>query len=765
MAGTLSPYHLGKAREWYNLFSVFNSLSWSFLAGNIIILFAMRLNASSTIIGILSALLYGAYFFLPLGKLIARKCSIVAIFSITWICRSLAMITLAAVPFVDSPELAMNLIILGVSLFHVIRGVGMIGNNPVLSNLASGPDRGSYMTQIQIINSAVAMFCGFFIALVLGRDPPLYLYALIMAAGIICGVLSGFLMRKIPEPPVEDTGKKAGFFTAAKEAAASRPLRRFIIIFFLMALVSAVSRSFIIVYSREVFAQSDGMVSLYSVFGGLGVLLIGLLSKFLVDRIGAKPIFIVCVIIGLAGMMPVILIPERLAETGSSGVLFLSFLFFIINFGFLGAEGIAQTYFLALVPMELMLDMGILYFFVFGVAGAGGSFLAGLFLDALSGSGLSVFTAFQILFGILSGITALALALQRQLVPLGALPFRGALEVMFSLRDLRAITLLEKLNKSKDSIEEEALLNALHGTPSQLALKGLLARARSPRLAVRMESLRAIEALAALDAGAEQALMADMVRNPFTTAYISARILGNHQVFAATPILRELALSEDYMLAGEAVIALAKLGDQEFRPHIEEIIRKTCNPRLKIMGVEAFGIYKSLHSLSVLLDILRVPDPPPYLSDEVVLAMADILDIQSGFYPLLTRFLEDESLAPTLAADQAEAAFEYYRNTSKGLFYKKQRDFAARDEQARSLLPAVAAFARDSDGGALSRWIWRLPEGAANPVTQTVMAEAALDDELTAYNRLRLLIVHWSSCTLRLLTKPARAGSRQNGGT
>ncbi|MDR2493704.1 MAG: MFS transporter, partial [Spirochaetaceae bacterium] len=751
MAGTLSPYHLTKAREWYNLFNVFNSLSWSFLAGNIIILFAMRLNASATVIGILSALLYAAYFFLPLGKLIARACPIVRIFSTSWICRSLAMGTLVAVPFAR-PELAMKLLLAGVSLFHLIRGIGMIGNNPVLSNLASGPDRGSYMTQIQIINSAVAMFCGFFIALVLGRDPPLSLYALLMTAGIVCGVLSGFLMRKIPEPPAEDAGKKAGFLTAVKETFANRPLRRFIVIFFLTALVSAVARSFIIVYSREVFAQSDGMVSLYSVFGGLGVLIIGLLSRFFVDRIGAKPIFIVCVITGFAGMAPVILIPEGLAENLSSAVLFLSFLFFIINFGFLGAEGIAQTYFLALVPMELMLDMGILYFFVFGVAGAGGSFLAGLFLDALSGSGASVFLAFKILFGILSGLTALTLALQRNLVPLGALPFRGALGVLFSPRDLRAITLLEKLDKTKDSIEEEALLNALHGSPSNLALKGLLARARSPRLAVRLESLRAMEALAALDRDAEQALLGDAVRNPFTTAYIAARILGNHKVFSAVPILRDAARSEDYMLAGEAVIALAKLGDGDSRPEIEGIISGTENPRLKIMGVEALGIYKSPHSLPVLLDTLRVPDPPPYLRDEVVLAMADILTVQTSFYPLLTRFLEDESLAPTLAADEAEAAFEYYRSVSTGLFYRKKRGFAALDELARSLPPAVAAFARDSDGGDLSRWIWRLPESVTDPVIQTVMAEAALEEELLVYHRLRLLIVHWASRTLRRLT-------------
>jgi hypothetical protein len=56
VSAPLSPYRLGKARDLFNLFNVFNSSSWAFLAGNIITLFAMRLEASSTIIGILNAM-------------------------------------------------------------------------------------------------------------------------------------------------------------------------------------------------------------------------------------------------------------------------------------------------------------------------------------------------------------------------------------------------------------------------------------------------------------------------------------------------------------------------------------------------------------------------------------------------------------------------------------------------------------------------------------------------------------------------------------
>jgi MFS family permease len=757
MSTALSPYRLGKARELYNVFNVFNALSWNFLVGSIITLFAMRLGASSTYIGLLSALLYVSYFFLPLGKLLTRRFSVVGIFSFTWTLRAIVMVLVVAAPFAEmagNRNLALGLLILGVMLFHVFRGIGMIGNNPVLSELAAGPDRGAYMTQIQIINSAIGMFAGFLIAMTLGREPPIYFYSIILIAGIVCGIFSGALMKKIPEPPSEENGTRAALSGIFREALSQPAVKQFAVIFFIIALVSGISRAFIVVYSREVFLQTDGMVALYTVFGGLGNLMIGLLIKFLVDRIGAKPIFIICVFIGLFSMIPIVLFPSGAVENMTTAILFLTFLFFVLNFGFLGAEGIAQTYFMGLVPLDMMLDMGILYFFIFGVAGAGGAFLAGLFLDILTGFGITAFLAFKVLFVILIVLTVAALILQRKLTPLGALPFMGALEVMFSFRDLRAISILDRLNKTRDSHEEEQLLGALHDTPSKLAIKGLLERARSPRLAVRLESLRAMEALETLNEDAEKALIADLINNPFTTAYISARILGNHGCFSAIPLLRELATSKDYMLAGEAMIALARLGDEAFRPQMERIILKNNNPRLRIMGVEAFGIYGSPNSLSVLLDILKTADPPPYLRDEVSLAMAAILDIQNKFYPLLVRYLEDQSLLVPLAMDEAESAYEFYISIhGHGKGRKKDPEFAFAAKQAKALQGAVSAFIREKNGAPLSRWILELPGAMIHAVVQVVLSEALLDDELCTFNRLRLLIVHWAAHELRIWTK------------
>ena len=755
MAAILSPYRLAKARDLYNVFTTFNAISWQFLVGNIITLFALRLGASSAYIGLLSALLYVAFFFLPLGRVLTRRFSVVKIFSVAWIGRSIGMIPVLIAPFAfaaGNQEAALLLILLGVSLFHVIRGVGMIGNNPILSFLATGPDRGSYMTQVQIIHSAVGMFAGFIIALLLGRDPPLFLYALIVAVGIGCGIFSGFLMRKVPGPAIEDNAKQEKLSQTIREALSQPSMRHFLYILFFVALASGVSRTFIVVYSREVFAQSDGMVSLYAVFGGLGVLMAGLVIKFLVDKIGAKPIFSLYVIIALVSMIPVVFIPLSIIENYNTVILFLAFVFFVMNFGWLGSEGVMQTYFLGMIPSEKMMDMGILFFLGFGIAGAGGAILGGLFLDFVTTISGSMEISFRLLFFILVAITVKVLFLMRKLIPLGALPFRGAMEVMFSFRELRAISLLDKLDKTKDSGEEAALLVELRGTPSKLAVKGLLARAKSPRLSVRMESIRAIDALQTFSEETEKALMEDVVNNAYTTAFMSARTLGNHGVFQAIPLLRELSVSDDYMLAGEAIIALAKLGDDEFRPRIEDIFEKSQNPRLKIMGAEALGIFGSPDSLAVLLATKKQANPPPYLRDGIVLAMANILDIQNKFYPLLVRVLADKSLAPTLALDEAESAYEYFVLVH-GRKRSKDPAIAALSQQAKALHHAVSSYVKHNKGEEISRWILELPDELVHGIVQTILSETVLNDEYMEYPSLQLLIVHWAAHELRLWAK------------
>jgi hypothetical protein len=223
---------------------------------------------------------------------------------------------------------------------------------------------------------------------------------------------------------------------------------------------------------------------------------------------------------------------------------------------------------------------------------------------------------------------------------------------------------------------------------------------------------------------------------------LSARILGDHGYREAIPVLRDLAASADYMLAGEAMIALAKLRDEDFRPNIEGIVTETENPRLKIMGVEALGLYGSLNSLSTLIDTLRVQDPPPYLRDAATLSIAGILDIENRFYPLLIRLRE----MPAIALDEVEEACELFLSR-RGRKSRKQTGGITL-KQAKALPEVIAAYVQEANGVPLSQWILDLSEDRVPDKVRLILSEVVLDDEFAAYNRLKLLVSCWAASLL-----------------
>jgi MFS family permease len=720
----------------------------------------LRLEASSTLIGLLTAINYLAQAFLFLGRILARRVPIIKIYSATWLFRSLAMTPLLFAPHFSASGrngTAIALMLVGVALFHLSRGIGMVGNNPVLSFLAQGPDRGSYMTFIQIINNGVGMVATFALALFLGSNPPLFIYSVIMGAGIVIGIASVAFLSRIPEPDSAEKAVDSDFFAVIKESLREVSLRFFILIMFLAVMVSGIVRTFILVYARDVFNQSDGMVTLYTVFGSMGSLVIGLIVKFLIDRIGAKPLYVLCALFGVVSILPALFFPASLFGPGDMGgeaipvsvILYLCAFFFITNFAFLGAEGVGQTYFLGLVPRKSMLDMSIVYFFVYAAAGAGGTFAAGLLLDILKALGFSYFAAFRTLFLLMVAVLVIVLSLQRRLVSLGAIPFTSAISLLFSPRDLRAIMLVDKLEKSRDAGEEEEVLEELSGAASPFAVKAILDRLRSPRFAVRIEALNALNAAPYLDEEPVKILLDDLARNTHTTAYLSARILGRHKVTESRDKLREALLSDDYMLSGEAMIALARLRDWTSYPRIERIIRETYNPRLKIMGFEALSIAGEQTAIPVLIDSMIERETAAHIKDEAALSLASILKVGNRYYKLLVSLGENPSSCAALAKDTAESAYEYYRSVVPHGSTRKKKSPAPRDIQASLLQEAVSAYVEKDDGGPLSRWILSLPPQIAGETLQLMLTGAVMDKTLAQQDSFRLLIALWASRQLR----------------
>ena len=718
----ITPGRLRRLRETWYLFTTLNAFSFSLLSGSVVTLFALRLGASGTAVGALNAFGFLTFLFMPLGRALLARIRIMDAFGWGWILRYLFMLPVLAAPILADrgrADAALFLVLAATAGFNVFRGIGLIGNNPVLALLGGDRDRGAFLSNVQIINSLVSMATYLAVALVLGRDASLVRYVLFLGAGIASGLIGSLLLFRVPEPEEYRPPRTASWSAAIREAAGSKPTRDFFLVFAVISFAAGTVRAFLVVYPRAVYGSADGEVMILTLVANLGAVAMGMLTRNLVDRVGAKPLYGIFTAVSALSLLPVLVSPGFASP--AAVFLFLSAINFTAGFGLAGQENAAQTYYFALVPPHRTLDLAIIYYLVYGLAGALGSAVGGLSLDGLAAVGVSPASAYRILFSGLFVLLVAALARTPSLVRLGASSFRESLGILFSLRDLRAIGLLDRLDRSRRPDEEIGIIREIGRSGRTVAQKELLPYLRSPRFDVRMEALLALENIPDLSGSTLGAVAEVMRGHPFTTAYLSARILGRNGNSESVPPLREALASEDYMLRGAAMIALGRHRDQASIHAIEEIVTSSDNPRLVIQGAYALELLGSAASVPSLVEVLRKESTPDFVRDEVVLSLAAVLGVFDSFYPMYRAWTSDPGRGQAMLEDAMEDA--HGRDGEKA----ESRSRAVRDLLARPPLGAAAARVL-------------LDTETLDPRAASVLAEAAVDSTLSEHPGFRFLL-------------------------
>jgi HEAT repeat protein len=705
-------------RSRFLVFNVLNSFSFLLLLGNIPTLFALDLGANGTYVGILGSLNFVTFFFMPLGRRAIRGRPIIKVFGWAWMIRYWGMIPAVAAPFIaraGSPELALAFLFGGSLVFNIFRGIGLIGNNPVLGMISGERDRGAFLSNVQIASSLTAIATSASTMIVLGAWTGDLLYAALMGTGVLTGSIASAILLGLPEPEAYRPPAGSSFAATVKEAWADPRFRRFVMVFAPLSFSAGTARTFIVTHARVLYDQGAGLVMAYYVAFNLGSVAAGYLSRKLMDRLGAKPLYVVFTAVAALAMVPVAWSPEL--SFGPLAFLYLAAINFIVGLGIAGEENAGQTYFFSIVKPEQMVDLAVVYYVVYGLGGALGSTAGGVFLDALSAAGAGAATSYRLLYAFSFAVTAAATAGALKLSAPGSASVRESLGVLFSMRDLKAIGLLERLEKSGSPTDEIRIIRQVGDYGSSVAEKELLPYLSSPRFEVRVEALLALENLERLSAKALRAIALEIEKNPYTTAYLAARILGKRGWTEALPTLRTALYADDYMLRGAAVKAVAILGDEESLPAIEAIAESTDNPRLLISAASAIESFGKASSLPALVTVLKRKEPPSYAFDEIVLALAGLLGGLRGFYSLYSAYSQDPEEAMAGLLDTLETA-----SPGVDAFKAALKAFVSAGE-------AGAVVARTISGSGF------LEEGAA-----AVLAEAALDEDLAGHAGFRFFL-------------------------
>lgn len=642
-ARALSSEQRASAQRLFFIFATFNVVSFQFLSGNIITLYALRLQASAALVGLLFSFIPLAQLLPLLGRILVGRFGTVRTMGAAWILRYAAMVPVLFAPLFATDEStgsAITLITIGVLGFNLFRGIGMTGHNSVIGAITSDAERGSFLSRFQLVVHVASIVTGLAIAFLLRGDPPLLIYTFILGAGLVSGFLASIYLLRLPEPPATagpkaPGGQATGTFLINLRGALKRSgFRNFIIVLAVAFGATAAAQPFLVVLFKQLYGQADRMVALLLVVGSLGAIIMALLSGLAVDKLGAKPL------IGIfAGVITITLIPVAIAPgmAGETAVLvFGSIIFLLFTLGISGIGSSTNIYFFSIIRDSERLDMSVVFFLVTGAAASLGSLAGGALLQWLQDAFGSA-AAFRIYFGVMTLASAAIVPLARRLETLGSYGVRDSLSVFFSLRDLRTLGLLNRLSRLKDASAEQSVIAQIGATKSGVSRRDLLKKLHSPRFAVRFEALTALRHTRP-HAEVDEALLSELRGHTYTTAYLAADIAGSRGVKAAIPLLRESLESREHFLVAKSMVALAKLGDSDSTKTIERIVADTRNPLVIIHGATALEVLGEVSSVPILISRLerRIA---PYVRDELILAVAGIVGISEYFYRVYTVFL------------------------------------------------------------------------------------------------------------------------------
>lgn len=762
----LSNFRIKQGRRAYDLYNAINSFSFALITGNTITLYALALGASSTFVGLLTAVLYLSFFAIPLGKILTRRFTIIRTFAYTWLLRHASLLLLLIIPFgyfSGKTSESLFILLLAESLFNFFRGAGMISNNPVIMILAPGRDRSSYIVRVSLFTNGIPLLSFIFLTVLLwgGKKAGLHLvsvYNIAMIVGIVGGFISSFLLFRLPDLDFEqrkllrDQAREAGaekkelrrimrgtkgeqtgsFFSHTRGVFKDKNFRKFLLAFSIIQFAASLGRPFIIVFGKSVYGFSDSIATILSICISIGAMFSGLVMRLVIDRMGSKPLFII-----FTGLTAALFAVGALTPALGMYVPAMCFLIFFsvfISMGMIAQMDSAQAYFFSLVPEKALTDLSMLYFFVLGITGGVGSILGGAFLDLLTAYGLNAVLSYRLFFFSIAGILLIGMIFQVRLLNLGGRQVFETLAVLFSARDMRALNLLHKLDANENIAVEHKMLQELGQVASSVSSDELSKYLNSPRFLVRMSALDALSGIHKITGKNKDDLLHELAEGEFTTAATAARLLAKFKVNQALPLLRTALQSSDYVLSGESMLALAELNDVQSQLTIGTMLANAENPFILLRGLQAMERYGSITSVPLVLDVLRRKEIPLHIEDEAFLVLAELMYIPGNFYYLYDRYKNVAKSTQAVLTDSLDEAFARRKK---------------RDDRLENL---VRNFVQDYKYDTLfAQWIIDFA-GADIGVQTALLVSVALDIDLIRNEPFRFFLCIWA---IELFKNPA----------
>ena len=275
------------------LFATFNALSFQIVLGSPMLLYAKTLDASATVLGLLTGMMPLLVIFqIPAASYINRVGYKRFVYA-GWGIRVAFIFVVALVPltggFLDvATRLALILALL--FGFNLSRGISSAGWLPWISSLVPAAVRGRYLSrEAGVVNVSCGASC-VLAALCLGPAPKPWQFAVLFAFSAVCGAISLTFLKRIPEGTPPDKESNSPGAVPWLSMLNYAPFKKLLLMVLAWAVAYGGVQAFSVIYLKEAAAMSEGKVLFVNSIFFLG----GLCSLWFLgsrlDGLGSKPV-------------------------------------------------------------------------------------------------------------------------------------------------------------------------------------------------------------------------------------------------------------------------------------------------------------------------------------------------------------------------------------------------------------------------------------------------------------------------------------------
>ncbi len=636
-------------------------------------------------------------------------------------------------------EAVLTFIVVTVGAFGLFRAIAFTAYYPWLQEQVPDSVRGKYTAVKNALASLSALLAALVAGYVLGTNPDLGRFRILIVVGVLAGVLSVWTSLHIPGgAPTRGGASEESPSREMITAARDLNFVRYLAGIGLVTLATVPLVSFVPLFMKE----QVGLSANHVVWLDTGVLLGGLVSSYLwgwlADRYGSKPVMVSGVL-----LLPLMPLAWLLMPWGTAWSLFLALTIAfgqgLINTGW--SIGSGRLLFVGVVPGEKKTPYMALYYAWAGIAAALGQFMGGWLVDLSAGVqgrwwivNLSPYT---LLFAVGITLPLIAHLLFRRVAADSPVSTREFAGMFLRGNPFLALESLVRYHRARDERATVAMTERLGATRSPLTVEELLEALHDPRFFVRFEAVVSI-ARRGPDPRLTDALIETLEGSEPALSTVAAWALGRIGDERALEALRRGLGARYRSVQAHCARSLGNLGDQTVRTAFLDRLDGEEDPGLQLAYAAALGQLGEAQAVDPLLGLLRAAHRADARS-EFALALARLTGDEHSYIQLQRR-AESE---PGTALSQATT-------TLRG---RLARSPYSRAEVERTLDTAADVLARDHlvEGiRLLADALQRLPADEFATPCGSVMRECATHLEELGLERPEylLLALHAAACGL-----------------